>query len=384
MTGSDSDSDSGCGSDWAAVRPRRSHTLAVLTGTAGQVHPSNLRSIPQVTRNIAGLAAALTVPGGCCAPEGVRIRVDPHTRSDVLDLILHRPDGTPPADGGELDVLLFSYAGHGVVPRDESHVGLALPGTMDRSPRSGSTSLPVAEVFAAMRKVPARHRVAVLDCCFSGTALHAAHAERIHLLTATEAKRRADYNTDRPDEPTVFTHALLTLLRTGIPDGPEHLDLTTLHRRLAITLAAAGKEEPLLRTVSPGGDLALFPNPAHGTARTREGLWRRAEFAVTTRNAAHRARAALNELTWRHRIGGAARLAQGIAEDGGRTLAEHDPHLLYYRQLLGSLLHEAGRTEEAARVLADLVATLTRVAGPDDPRTSQARAVHAALRPDRA
>jgi len=353
--------------DWAAFPPRPERSRAVLVGTASHVHPSNLAPDPQAARGVAELHDVLIGPLGHFAPHGVRTRIDPGSPSDALDLLLRPGEGAPAADGGELDVLLFYFAGHGVVPRGTDQVGLALVGTVDRSPRSASTSLPVGAVFDAMRKVPARFRVAVLDCCFSGTALQAEQAGRVHLLTATEAKRQADYRHDRPDRPPAFTEALLTLLHRGVPEGPPELDLATLHRRLSTALAAAGRPEPLQRAVGSSGDLALTANPAHGTGTTRHGLRVRSTFALETRKAAQEPRR-------EHRHGQAARLMRDIVHDAERSLPPHDPDLLYYRHLLGTLLGEADAPEAASAVLRSLATDLTHLAGPNDPRTHDALA----------
>ncbi|MHC3474136.1 caspase, EACC1-associated type [Streptomyces sp. 7R007] len=353
--------------DWAAFPPRPERTRAVLVGTASHVHPSNLTPVPQAAHGVTALHDLLTGPLGHFAPHGVRHRIDPGSRADVLDLLLHPGEHAPPADGGELDVLLFYFAGHGVVPRGADQVGLALVGTVDRSPRSAATSLPVGDVFDAMRRVPARFRVAVLDCCFSGTALQADQASRIHLLTATEAKRQADYQPGHPGRPTAFTEALLLLLREGVPDGPAHLDLATVHRRLAVTLPAAGRPEPLQRAVGASGDLALTANPAHGTGATRQGLRARCGFALQVRTAA-------GEPRREHRRHQAARLLSALVRDAGSVLPPDDADLLYYRHLHGVLAGEAGDPAAAAEILTSLAADLSRAAGADDSRIRAVRA----------
>ncbi|MEN3584642.1 hypothetical protein AAH978_10885 [Streptomyces sp. ZYX-F-203] len=362
------------GSEWAALVPRRSHTLAVLVGTATHVTPSKLDPIASVARNIESLAPVLSGEHGCFEPHRVRLRVDPHTRADVLGPLLE------PADvDGELDVLLFYFAGHAIRSGSGSEVCLALTGTLDHSRHSAGTSLPLAEVLATMRGVPARFHVAILDCCFAGWALRTPQGERVQLLTATEAGRRADYRIGAEDQPTVFTGALLDVVLRGVPDGPRHLDLVTLHRRIATSLAATGGERPLSRTVGAGADLALFANPAYGGGNTREGLRDRAAFVVDTRAAAFSCGPA-GDLLREHRLAQAVRLARDLVADARGALADPDDEdLLYYRQVLGTLLFEARLPAEAHEILVDLVHDLDRVVGPEDRRTIQARAVGGAL-----
>jgi hypothetical protein len=94
-----------------------------------------------------------------------------------------------------------------------------------------------------MRQVRAEHQVAIIDCCVAGRALDAPEASAIHLLTAVGRAKKA--LSPEGQECTGFTSALLCLLcllcllAEGVPEGPEHLDLTTVYRHLAVTLPGA-------------------------------------------------------------------------------------------------------------------------------------------------
>ncbi|WP_377271332.1 caspase domain-containing protein [Peterkaempfera sp. SMS 1(5)a] len=329
---------------WAVVVPDRRRSVAVLIGTATHVAPSGLHPIPQVTANITALAEVLTGPLGVFDPSGVRRRVDPHTAGEVLDLV---PGGRP-ADG--LDLLLFYFAGHGVVTAG-NQLCLALPGTVDEPGRAARTSLPADGVFEAMRGVRARYKVAVLDCCFSGRAMEAPAAAGIHLLTATGPTRKALYGDG--SRFTGFTGALLELLSQGVPDGDAHLDLSVVYRRLAVSLPAAPEPRPVpaQRAVGSTGDLALAVNAAHRQGRTREGLAARARFALDLRTLGLSGRPGQEA-----RLHQAARLMREVAEDGAEVLGPADPVVLAYRHAYGSLLGESGRAELAFACLDAVVA----------------------------
>ncbi|MFG2224544.1 hypothetical protein [Streptomyces sp. NPDC048644] len=339
---------------WPPLVPVAARSAAVLIGTATAVVPGSLPPLPQAAASVTALAAQLTGPLGAFDPSAVHRRVDPQTPADVLRLL--------PAPGrAPLDVLLFFYAGHGLLGEDK-RLCLALPGSVDDGPVVERTSLPVAAVFQAMRQVRAEHKVAVLDCCFAGRALDAAGAADIHLLTAAGRTKKA--LTPEGHEHTGFTAALLRLAADGIPDGPDHLDLGTLYRHLAVTLPAAGLPEPLQRAFGTTGDLALFRNSAHGTAHTRPGLRARARFAAQVRALGRRGRPG--------RAAQAARLFAALAGDAAAALgpAHHDS--LRYRHAHASTTGEAGDPDAACALLEGIVAEGTPEAGAQGPAAARA------------
>ncbi|MEU6084541.1 caspase family protein [Streptomyces sp. NPDC047108] len=350
------------GDAWAVAVPRRPRSAAVLVGTAGHTAPGGLRPIPQVAANVRAFADALTGPSGLFDPSRVRTRVDPGRASDVLDLM--------PARGGDrLDLCLFYYAGHGLLGEGD-RLCLALPGSVDEPARAARTSLPVDDVLAALAHSAARHRVAILDCCFAGRAFDSPAAADVHLLTATSRTKRARYGTDAAF--TGFTGELLRLLADGVPEGPGHLDLALLHRRLAVALPTAEEPCPVpgQRTAGLSGDLALARNPAHGTGRTRPGLAARAQFALRVRQEALGGASAAGP----GRLARAVRLFAGIVDDGVRVFGAADPDVLAYRHAHASLVGEAGDASAAVRLLEAVVADAEAATPADAARVTAARA----------
>lgn len=340
---------------WPPVVPSPLRSAAVLVGTATHVVPSTLPPLPQASASVTALADALTGPLGVFDPGAVHRRVDPQTPSDVFRLL-------PAPTGEQLDVLLFYFAGHGLRGADK-RLCLAMPGSVDDGKRTERTSLPVAAVFQAMRQVRAEHKIAVLDCCFAGLALDAADAADIHVLAAAGRGKQAFTPEGHPQ--TGFTAALLRLLTEGVPDGPEHLDLSTLYRHLSVTLQAARLPEPLQRAFGTTGDLALFRNPAHGTAHTRPGLLARARFAEQVK--------ALGLGGRPRRTAQAAHLFEGIALDAAAHLGPADPDTLRYRHVHASTTGESGDPHKACALLEQALADRQLIAPPDDPALSAAR-----------
>ncbi|MFI1198171.1 caspase family protein [Streptomyces sp. BHT-5-2] len=341
---------------WPPIVPAPGRSAAVLIGTATQVVPSTLPQLPQAAAGVTALTAELTGPYGLFDPSTVHSRIDPPTPAEVLRLL--------PAPGGErLDLLLFSFSGHGVRgPGDR--LCLALPGTVDDGNSAEHTALPVATVFQALESVRARHKVVVLDCCFAGRALDAPEAADVHLLAAAGRTKRARTPEGYPQ--TGFTATLLRLLAEGVPDGPEHLDLTTLHRHLDVALPAAGLPRPLQRAFGDSGDVALFRNRAHGTAGTRPGLLARARFAERLKATA--------ATGGRRRLRHAAALFAAIASDAAAHLGPTDPDTLRYRHAHASATGAAGEPQRAHALLRETVAAWEPTVPPDDPGLAAARA----------
>ncbi|MFC5803935.1 caspase, EACC1-associated type [Streptomyces formicae] len=323
---------------WPPFVPAASKSAAVLVGTATQVLPSTLLPLPQAAASVTALAGVLTGRLGAFDPSAVHRAVDPPTAADVLRLF-------PARGAGRLDVLLFYFAGHGVLGRDK-RLCLALPGTMDDEHHAERTSLPVAAVFQAMRQTPAEHKVAVLDCCFAGRALDVADAADVHVLTAAGRTKRA--LTPEGHTYTGFTAALLNVLADGVPDGPEHLDLVTLYRHLSVVLPAGGLPVPLQRTFGSTGDLAPFRNAAHGTAHTGPGLLARVRFAQQVK---------ILGLSGRHgHLAHAAQLLRSVAADAAALHGPRHHETLRYRHVHASTVGEAGDPHEACALLEAAIA----------------------------
>jgi hypothetical protein len=341
---------------WPAVVPDRARSVAVLTGTASHVVPGTLPALPQAAAGVAALAAALTGPQGVLDPSAVHTRVDPTAPADVLNLF-------PAPGAGPFDLCLFYFAGHGVRAEGD-RLCLALPGSVDDERAAERTSLPAAAVFQAMRMVRAEHKVAILDCCFAGRALDIPDAADIHLLAAAGRVRKA--RTPPGSRYPGFTGALLSLLTEGVPDGPAHLDLGTLYRRLAVRLPAADLPEPLQRAYGTTGDLALARNRAHGTGTTRAGLLSRARFAEQTRKSGERDRP--------RRLAQAVELFAGIASDAGAAFGPTDRDTLRYRHAHATAVGTAGAAGRACALLERIVADWDRAAPADDADARRARA----------
>jgi uncharacterized caspase-like protein len=266
--------------------PDRDRTWAVLVATADHDPGSTLTSMPHAIAGATDLCETLSGTTGLFDANQVKTVCNPKSGEDVL-AVLDQIAGQKP------DAVLFYYIGHGMTSSltggeyGPQSLFLALTGSVDTKNEPIRTGLPVGSVLSRLHALEARQTIAVLDCCFSGLAMEDPAAGDTHLLCATDRVTHALY--DQAEEYTGFTKCLLRLLREGIPDGPEYLDLYTLFQRLTVELATTpsqvselpngGHPYPRQRTTDGLGSLALARNPAFGTATTSTGLAARAEFA---------------------------------------------------------------------------------------------------------
>ncbi|WP_328757553.1 caspase, EACC1-associated type [Streptomyces sp. NBC_00271] len=170
------------------------------------------------------------------------------------------------ADEAE-DTLLVYYAGHGFVHDLSNELYLALPRT---DPRRLYTALRYQDIRELLLgpQVRARRKVVILDCCWSGLALHGAMSATglgglsdiggTFVLTATSETRTA---LAPPGETyTAFTGELIGALEKGVPEAPPLLTMTTLYRHLYDALVAKGRPTPQQRNGNTAGAIAVARN----------------------------------------------------------------------------------------------------------------------------
>jgi Caspase domain len=241
--------------------PDPKHSRAILIGTSHYRDPY-LPDLPAVANNLVDLASALTGRGGVLSPSVCTVLREP---SDVPSL--GRQLRRLAAEAS--DLLLVYYAGHGLIGSDSHELYLALQGSQHDDPFY--SALPFDGIRRAMRDSPARTRVLILDCCFSGRAIEDVMAEPssaflgqlevagTFLLTATPANVVAMAPVGARN--TAFTGALLAAFRDGIPDGPEFLTLDDLYRATLRTAQVTGLPKPQRRGTATADQLVLARNP---------------------------------------------------------------------------------------------------------------------------
>jgi hypothetical protein len=246
--------------------PRRSRIA--LIGSSRFDRSPGLTELPSVADNVTALQSIFTDPRLCGVPVAhCPVLLDADTPAE-LDAWLDKVAGE--AD----DLLLVYYAGHGVIGEDDELYLTVAESDERHIHRSG---VPFAWVKTAILNSPARTRVLILDCCFSGhalarmaptdtavsAALRQVDVEGTHVLTASGANVTA-----RAPEGmayTAFTGALVALLRAGVPGGPALLTVGYVFPLLEQMLRAAGMPRPHQQTKDTAGLLALVHNSAFVT-----------------------------------------------------------------------------------------------------------------------
>ncbi|GAA3470537.1 hypothetical protein GCM10018965_050900 [Nonomuraea roseola] len=168
------------------------------------------------------------------------------------------------------DVLLVYYVGHGTItPGGE--LCLTLPDTDSDDP--DLTGLEHRHIKNALLDSPARIKVAILDCCYSGRAIEAladsvnviadATATRgVFTLTASEHAAHVVPFAQQTDRATSFTAELIDLIREGLPSGAPFLTLRTLYIHLRRRLAERGLPLPNQRGTETVSEFAFTQNAA--------------------------------------------------------------------------------------------------------------------------
>ncbi|MBC2900843.1 caspase, EACC1-associated type [Streptomyces cupreus] len=207
----------------------QSGSRAVLFGVHAYQH---LPALDGVRHNVPALRDLLTAreAGGFAGEHCVAVPAN-STPTALLDAV---QDAADHARG----LLLVYYAGHGHFGRDGRALLLA---TQASRPDRPHHSVPYDEIRAIVAASTARHRVVIVDCCFSGAALHMSGQEHSPAAPDFEIEGAcvltSSAETERslclPDG-SVFTRELVLLLRDGLTgalsDGRrgEHLSLLTM------------------------------------------------------------------------------------------------------------------------------------------------------------
>jgi len=201
-------------------------TRAILIGADHfPADPVHLPALPAVANNLSALVDALTDASVLGLPhENIDVLANPSV-VEMQTAIAHA------AEEAE-DGLIVYYAGHGLIAQGRLHL-TARDSTESRIEFSG---VDIQKVREAVRASPARKRIVLLDCCYSGGAMGAmsggakgAVASAIddfagsYVMTASAATQTALAPPGASH--TLFTENLLAVLREGVEGAGEGLRL---------------------------------------------------------------------------------------------------------------------------------------------------------------
>jgi hypothetical protein len=238
-----------------------SQSQAILIGTS-RYADSFFPPLPAVANSVRGMRETLTDPALCGWPaERVIAWEDP---TDVRPLVrdLRR------LARQTLDVLLVYFVGHGTItPRGQLCMILA----DTDADNADITGLEFERLRQAVLDSPARTKIVILDCCYSGRAIEVLSGTQlvadstdtrgVYTLTASDHTAHVVALDRQADAATSFTGEFLDLIHTGVPGGPERLTLSDLYLHLRRRLRARGLPAPNQRGTDTA-DRYLFTHNA--------------------------------------------------------------------------------------------------------------------------
>ncbi|MFY1599450.1 caspase family protein [Micromonospora sp. WMMD737] len=251
----------------SARLPDRQTSRALLIG-ASRFSNGDLHDLPAVVNNVQALTDVLADPvAGGFDRSSCRVLTDPTTQQQVGDQIDAVVDEA-------LDTLVLYYAGHGVL-NQRGDLFLAVEITDPDPRRVHYSGVPMEWLRSALADSPARNRILILDCCFSGHAAEAMSGTtsavngRLDIRgTYTLASAPAHETAVAPvgAQFTAFTGELLNTLRQGVPGSEPLLTLGNMYPALTRALLAGGMPRPQRLGTGLADHIALTRNPAYRPA----------------------------------------------------------------------------------------------------------------------
>ncbi|MBT2231159.1 PQQ-binding-like beta-propeller repeat protein [Nonomuraea sp. NEAU-A123] len=241
--------------------PDYARSRAILIGVSAYADKA-FRPLLAAANSLDGLHQVLMDPALCGWPaEQITLIPNPADVAGLVRTLRRLARDTA-------DVLLVYFVGHGIILQN-GHLCLPLTGTDEGDP--DVTGLEYERLRQALLDSPARVKVVILDCCYSGRAVQALSAEGVadsagirgaYTLTASDHTAHVPPLGRQANACTSFTGELLNLVRTGLPDGPKWLTLDLLYPHLRHRLHSRGLPEPNQRGTDTAGRLVFTRNPA--------------------------------------------------------------------------------------------------------------------------
>ncbi|MER5472487.1 SAV_2336 N-terminal domain-related protein [Streptomyces sp. NPDC002685] len=232
--------------------PQRSNAVLVGTGLY-----TELTDLPQVHTGIRDLALLLSHPSdGAFSDDRVMVLENPENASEILDVVQH-------AAASADDTLLVYYAGHSLYDSVSGELSLALRSTRPNAP---VTAVPFDHIRALVQHSAARHKIVILDCCYSRHAGRHALPGVFNVVPdgdVTILAASLQFAAAPPgNRYTAFTGGLIDVLRNGVAEGSEAISVHELYEELQRRVRG-DFPPPTLTTHNDTGQVALARNPVH-------------------------------------------------------------------------------------------------------------------------
>jgi hypothetical protein len=220
---------------------------AVLIGV-GDYDDELFPPVPAALNSLREMHAVLTDAGLCGWPtEKVAIFRDPRGAGQTAALIREIAMSTR-------ETFLLYFVGHGKLSA-QGELCLAMVDTTLEN--ADFTGLRYGWIREILLDSPASVKISILDCCAAGRAIQTlsgsaddlaqyVETEGVYTLAATEGSGPAHVSAgeDRDKVATSFTREFVSLLSSGIENGPEWITLSTIFPHLRDRLAKRGLPRP--------------------------------------------------------------------------------------------------------------------------------------------
>jgi peptide/nickel transport system substrate-binding protein len=247
-------------------QPDFSRSRAILIGTANY-KDTWFTPLPAAANSLSAMRDVLTDPDLCGWPtERVTLLRDPTDASRQLQTLRRLSRQTD-------EVLLLYFVGHGIIlPR--GHLCLTVADTESEDP--DITGLEYQRVREALLDSPARVKIVILDCCYSGRVIEALSGDiadctetrGVYTLTASDNVAHVLPLEQQNTAMTSFTGELIELIRDGIVDETELLSLGTIYVHLRRRLERGNLPTPNQRATDTAARFPFTRNAAHRPTRT--------------------------------------------------------------------------------------------------------------------
>ncbi|MCG8928344.1 caspase domain-containing protein [Lentzea sp. CC55] len=237
--------------------PASALSRAVLIGTSDYERHDRLPNLPAVSNNLVDLRQALTRPDTGVLTYDACVVVDsPDSAMSFMSRLSRE------ASKAE-DLLLVYYAGHGLRHETRDLLYLGVRGTDPDNLAASAVSY--EDVREVVERSPARVKLVVLDCCYSGLAIGVMSGDAVDtreirisgtsVITSVPRNNRA---LSPPGERhTVFTGELIHLLENGHQLPGQPLTVRTLYGALYGAMSRREMPKPKLASFDSGADLLL-------------------------------------------------------------------------------------------------------------------------------
>lgn len=242
----------------------------ILVGTS-KYQDDDLPDIAPVTNNVRALASIFRDPEwGALDEASCHTLINANRHDATLQIARWCREAE--------DVLVVYFTGHGLIGNNGE---LLLAFTDTDYGLSEFSALPVEQLRRALFNSPARTKVLILDCCYSGRAIPTMAAADAAVLgqvevagtyTLTSAPRDLQSLYRAGERFTVFTGALISVLRNGVSGAPALLSVDVVYRNLLRELRTQQMPEPRQLHSDTAGDLALVHNAAFDAKESRAQL----------------------------------------------------------------------------------------------------------------